>query len=527
MARYDDCWKDKKRLWYKDIVQFSLDLFPDLILPQFGVPKFHREIYQQLREDRPKWNRNDRLRAFLAPRGFSKTTLIQKVDVLHRVLFKQKHFIVLLSETETQAITMLNFAKDQLRTNKTIKYYFGDLTAKNERDKRGVLRKEEVVITHPSDGFPVKLWARGCEQGIRGITFLNWRPDQLNADDIEGKRNTRTPEQREFMRDWFHEDAVGAVDMHVGEVNYIGTNILNDCLINHLIDDPMWKGKAYGIVDKGPGFEIEEGNPIWPERFSKRILKQERQRFINQNNHAGWAREMLGVAIADPDRLFLDRHFREYVGHYEYEDGHNWLVFDDGHKVAINVFIGVDLSGYGRSRDVAETWFVVLGITPKNKIYVLEIIHGDVKKLNPAQTIDTFFKLHRTYHGPTFAVEKNRAEAMYEEDGGHLRRREIDSHIFLEISKVTEKENKDDRIASLHSLIASGIVHLLPEHVLLKHQFVDFPKAKGKDGADAFHKAIRKAWPAEEPETPKEPEYGYYGYPITEEMQTEEECWVW
>ena len=60
-------------------------------------PDFHREIINELL----KLDRGDKM-AVVAPRGHAKSTLINLVYPLHRILFDEEKFILLISESERQ-----------------------------------------------------------------------------------------------------------------------------------------------------------------------------------------------------------------------------------------------------------------------------------------------------------------------------------------------------------------------------------------------------------------------------------------
>ena len=72
-------------------------------------PDFHKEIINTLL----RLDNGEKL-AVVAPRGHAKTTLCSLIYPLHRILFGEEHFILLISESETQSKYLLETIGDEV-----------------------------------------------------------------------------------------------------------------------------------------------------------------------------------------------------------------------------------------------------------------------------------------------------------------------------------------------------------------------------------------------------------------------------
>lgn len=64
------------------------------------------------------------LLAMAAPREHAKSTVMSFGKPLHRICFKMKHFIIVGSDTETQALGFTSAVKDELENNQRLKADF-------------------------------------------------------------------------------------------------------------------------------------------------------------------------------------------------------------------------------------------------------------------------------------------------------------------------------------------------------------------------------------------------------------------
>ena len=84
-------------------------------------PDFHREIAKTL----IGMASGDKL-AVVAPRDHAKSTFINLIYPLHRILFGEEKFLLLISESEMQSKYNLEAIGNEIEFNPKIQYFFGD-----------------------------------------------------------------------------------------------------------------------------------------------------------------------------------------------------------------------------------------------------------------------------------------------------------------------------------------------------------------------------------------------------------------
>lgn len=165
-------------------------------------PPFHRQLSQLWRRrvmkgrdpltDREAMLSDKGTRsAVAAPRGHAKSTVMSLQNVLHAALYGYKRYILLVSDTEAQAVSFLDAIKNELETNERILSDFGEQPGKTWKTGSIVL------------AGGCRIDAVGSGQKLRGRRNYERRPDLILCDDIENDEGVRTAEQRSKTADWF------------------------------------------------------------------------------------------------------------------------------------------------------------------------------------------------------------------------------------------------------------------------------------------------------------------------------------
>ena len=105
--------------------------------------------------------------AIAAPRGHAKSTVMSLQNVLHAALFGYKRYILLVSDTEAQAVSFLDAIKNELETNERILADFGEQPGKTWKTGSILL----------SNGCRID--AVGSGQKLRGRRNYERRPDLI------------------------------------------------------------------------------------------------------------------------------------------------------------------------------------------------------------------------------------------------------------------------------------------------------------------------------------------------------------
>lgn len=120
----------------------------------------------------------DKFVAIAAPRGFAKSTAITFSFTLAAILFRERNFILLVSDTEAQAVLFLQAIKTELVENEDIRRLFH--LRLNEKGQPLFLKESESdLIGVFDDDSKFRIIAKGSEQKLRGLLWNGQRPDLI------------------------------------------------------------------------------------------------------------------------------------------------------------------------------------------------------------------------------------------------------------------------------------------------------------------------------------------------------------
>jgi hypothetical protein len=133
------------------------------------TPDFHKEAWDICCSKYTKV-------AVSAPRGHAKTTGITVSYGLATLMFRQRKFMLLVSDTEAQAMMFLGFFKEHLQDNDALINLFN--LRRDDNGKVIFLKDTESdIIVQFQDGHKFRIIAKGAEQKLRGLIWNGTRPD--------------------------------------------------------------------------------------------------------------------------------------------------------------------------------------------------------------------------------------------------------------------------------------------------------------------------------------------------------------
>lgn len=224
------------------------------------VPELHKEWYQLL-------NSNSKI-SIAAPRNHAKSTIFSLVYPLHCILFRNKKFIIIISDTSEQAEELLGEIVQELETNEKIIRDFGRIAGyipPLAEEKRKWTATNIITTTN------VKVIARGWKSGLRGLKFNSQRPDLIILDDVENDISTQSEDQRKKTNNIFKKSILNLGD-NTTQVIVVGTILHFDSLLARLIEDPLpnWYSKLYRAIK-------ENGDALCPELWDLDQLEIKRR----------------------------------------------------------------------------------------------------------------------------------------------------------------------------------------------------------------------------------------------------------
>lgn len=357
-----------------------------LLLSRFDSPKptpeFHWELWDLFCKEDPQV-------AIAAPRGHAKTTAMTHTCTLASVLFRERDFVLLVSDTETQAIQFLGDIKKELQENEDLIGAFGV--------QRFVKDTESDIIVQFNDGVQFRIIAKGSEQKVRGLKWRNKRPNLVIGDDLENDEIVMNEDRRLKFRQWFF-NALMPVGSDDCIYRIVGTILHMDSMLERLM--PEWgasttetDGLRYWSTKRSSWTSIryqahnsDFTQILWKEKFSKLRLTTIRQTYIDQGFPEGYAQEYLNYPIDEENAFFRKTDF---------------LPIEDKEE-HLEYYVGGDLA-ISEKDTRAYSVFVIAGLNAQGTLKIVDVIRA---RMDSKEIVDEFFSLHSRYRPEAFFIEK-------------------------------------------------------------------------------------------------------------------------
>ena len=424
-----------------------------------------------------------------APRGNAKSTIISMALVIYCAVHEFKRYILLVSDTASQANDFLFAIKVEFEDNILLINDFGDL--------KGIIWTNSDIIL--SSG--VRIQALGAGKKVRGRRYKQYRPDLIVCDDLENDENVVSPDQRKKTKSWYTRALSKAGDERT-DIIFLGTIIHYDSLLANVLKNPIYDSRIYRSI-------IEwSASPLWDqwEVLISNLMDRDRlktaREFFEANEEemtrgtkvlweqkedyyelmiqriadgpAAFSAEKQNEPLSDDDRYFL----QEWIQYYEDKDLLGLDLFNIGFVDPSMGKVGGDFSA-----------IISLGADPNGYIYVLD---ADIKRRHPDLIINDVILKNSIYHYKFFGVETNQFQEFFKDTMQKKIKelRELDKkHMSLKLKEVRQHSDKMLRIQSLQPDIKSGRIKFKRDQLKLIEQIVNFPSAAHDDGPDALELA--------------------------------------
>lgn len=210
-------------------------------------------------------------------------------------------------------------------------------------------------------------------------------------------------------------------------------NLLQDDGWYHLKLPAEAIDKSHSITFGSKTWTIEQGDMLFPERFTREVLDGFRQRLGDYNYAGQFLQEPVPIGGGE-----IKPHWMQY--------------YNKPNVSGMSIYILVDPSGgeaMNKKKEKISDWsaFVVVGLGGDNNFYVLDIIRD---RLNPTERVDTLFMLHRKWNEKTGMPPKVGYERYGMQGDIHYIKEKQDKetyHFMLE--ELGGQMKKEDRIRRL------------------------------------------------------------------------------
>ena len=241
-----------------DRLFFFQTYLPHYFSSGFGV--FHEE-WSALADLR------DQAAFVAAPREHAKSTFFTFGLPLHDIIFQNKWFILIVSDTNDQAAGFTLPIRLELEENPRLRHDFGGLAGP-------VWRKSDFVT---STG--VRVLARGRGEKVRGLKNRQHRPDRAIVDDFENDVNVENPRLVEAGRRWLKRAVMGSMGrgysfLMVGNLFHPKSVLAQFIAETDANGERLYVSRIYAaILDPGK----PQARPLWPEAWTLERLEAKRR----------------------------------------------------------------------------------------------------------------------------------------------------------------------------------------------------------------------------------------------------------
>jgi len=420
-------------------------------------------------------NPNAPLVAIAAPRNHAKSTAITFTYTMACMLFRERQYALIVSDTVAQAILFLNEIKKELADNERIRALFGI--------KEFTKDAEDDMIVKCNDGYEFRIQAKGAEQKVRGLKWNKKRPDLIVCDDLENDEIVLNKERREKFRKWFNNALLPCRSIG-GIVRYVGTVLHADSLLERLM--PKMYDKKTTIQEELKTYSLQKNNDgwwsfkykahnedfselLWPERYTKDYFVELRQNFISQGIPDGYSQEYLNIPIDESLSLFKRADFLD--------------MDKDDKSLSLKKYITIDLAIAEHER-ADYSVFLVAGVDENRKIHIIDVIRD---RLDGKEIVDMILMLERVHKPEAIGIEEMQVSKAI---GPFLREEMIKTNTFPTI--VNLKHGGKDKIQRCRSIQARMRAHTVKFakandwYLQFEDEICSFPRGKHDDQVDAF-----------------------------------------
>lgn len=437
------------------------------------IPKFHEEMWELCTSDA-------KFVAIAAPRGHAKSTSISLSYVLANVLFRNRRFVLLVSDTEAQAAMFLGQIIQELQENQDIIELF-DI----KQTPEGIVKFEKDsatdIIVSFNDGTKFRIIAKGSEQKLRGMLWDGARPDLIVCDDIENDEVVMNKERREKFKRWVYGALLPCRSQN-GIFRIVGTILHMDSFLEGLMPKESDKNtvheelKTYSLRKatqwksvKYKAHNQDFSQILWSERRTGEEFKLIRQDYIDRGLADVYSQEYLNIPTDESNTFFKRNDFLP--------------LREEDKKKKLNYYIAGDFAISEKER-ADYTVLVIGGMDEDGILHIKNVIRD---RMDGLQIVDTMLALQRVYNPMAFGIEDTQITKSL---GPFLNRAMIEQNVFINVLPLKpHRADKQTRARSIQARMRAGAVKFDKQsewYQTLEDELMRFPRDKHDDQVDAI-----------------------------------------
>lgn len=469
----------------RELGQIDICFFAQAYFPQYftsAIPAFHLEMYSDMEQIIN--GKGGHKYAIASPRGSAKTTLWDFVLPAWCALYRKKRFIILISDSSSQAESYLGNIKEEVASNEYIIQDFGKLQG-------ATWRMDEILLKND-----VKIAAKGSGKAIRGLKHKNFRPDLFIIDDAENDENVESEDQRKKLESWF-DKAISKAGDEKTDIIVIGTILHYDSLLSKLLKRPGFKTRKYqGVLSGSDSGLWDEWERLYTNLDD--INRVETARFFYEENKVAM---LEGVKVLWPEKvsyydyrvMILDEGIASFNSEVQNEPINpadcpiredEIIFYDVLPDLSRCAIIGAVDPSMGKTRRSDKSAIAIIAKDEAGYMYVLE---SDGKRRHPDIIIEDILKYAVQYPFQQFGCETIQFQELF---AHNLRQASAKNNVYLNIIEIRPTTDKVLRIMGLMPLLKNGYLRLHRSQKELVQELCYLGKWKTDDEADALQMAV-------------------------------------
>lgn len=435
--------------------------------------------------------------ATAAPRGNAKSSIVSLIFAIWCSVFQKKEFIILISDTSSQADEFLGNIREELENNERFKEDFGNLVGQ-------IWKNNDITLSND-----VRILALGARKKIRGRRHKNKRPDLILCDDLENDENTQNPDQRKKNENWFFK-AVSKAGDETTDIIVVGTIIHYDSLLTKLLDNPLYQSKKFRAVinfSDSPRWQEWENVYLQLTEEEKKESPNKAEQYFSQHKdemlegaEVLWPSgqpyyHLMEIRLTEGPASFDSEYQNSPVNPEDCLFQEEWFRFIEPDWDNYTEFIGACDPSMGKTAQADYSVIIILG---KHKDGYLDVLVADIERRHPDIIKDdilsqasNLIENHPETPIRAFAVESVQFQEYFKDV---LAKESREKGIYLPIvSTENQTTKKEVRIQALQPLVKNGVIRFQKHQRLFLEQLKYYPLADHDDGPDALEMAVRKA----------------------------------
>lgn len=392
------------------------------------TPDFHKQIITDWHSDIP--NVLD-----LAFRGAAKSTLAEEAITIMASLGTTKNCMI-LGESYERAVDRLRAIKHHIETNEFIQVTLGV-------EPGNIWTEDKIVL---NNNTVIQAFGRG--QSLRGVKYLDWRPDLAFYDDLEDKESVNTPEARAKTLQWFTATVMPALTP-VNRQRMAATPLHPEALAVVLSKNSEWLTRVFPVIYMDP--DTAKWAATWPERFPVAWALKLRAHMRQLGREEDFVQEYLCQASDPSSQTFTEDMFRVVPRHRSWQPV--YAVYDPARTT---------------NRASATTGKVVCSWIG-SKLVVWE---ASARKLMPDEIITDMFETDAKYSPVLIGFEEN---GLNEWALQPIRTAQLEKGVILPLRPLRAPKGKLDFIRGLQPYFKAREVEFVEDFPELRQQLIGFP----------------------------------------------------